>query len=68
MGDPGVPPTASYVAILAGACISWKGIKQDCISLNTAKSELLAASESVREAMWLRLLLNELGYGQALPT
>ncbi|GMF17505.1 unnamed protein product [Phytophthora fragariaefolia] len=56
--------TTGYVSILAGACITWKSVKQDCISVNTVESELVAASEGVREAMWLRLLLDELGYGQ----
>ncbi|POM57526.1 Hypothetical protein PHPALM_37946 [Phytophthora palmivora] len=37
-----------YVSILAS---------QDCISLNNAESELVAASEDVQEEMWLRLLL-----------
>ncbi|POM79045.1 Hypothetical protein PHPALM_3350 [Phytophthora palmivora] len=36
-----------YVSLLAGCCITWKSIKQDCVSLNTAESELVAASEDV---------------------
>ncbi|OWY99941.1 Retrotransposon Tca5 Polyprotein [Phytophthora megakarya] len=51
-----------YVSLLAGACITWKNIKQDYISLNTAESDLVAASEGVREAMWLMLLLKKLGH------
>ena len=57
-----------YVSILASACITWKSIKQDCLSLQTEESELVAASKGIREAIWLRLLLKELGYDQGLPT
>ncbi|OWZ00617.1 Retrotransposon Tca5 Polyprotein [Phytophthora megakarya] len=59
-------PITGYALILAGAYITWESVKQECISLNTAESKLGAASEGVREAMWLRLLRRELGYGSIL--
>ncbi|OWZ08421.1 Gag-pol Polyprotein [Phytophthora megakarya] len=45
-----------------------KGTSKSGKDVNTAESELVATSEGVREAMWLRLLLKWLGYGQWLPT
>ncbi|POM71841.1 Hypothetical protein PHPALM_11535 [Phytophthora palmivora] len=41
----------NYASLHAGACITWKSMKQDYISLNTAESEFVAASEGVREAI-----------------
>ncbi|POM64625.1 LOW QUALITY PROTEIN: Polyprotein [Phytophthora palmivora] len=36
-----------FVSILAGACITWTSVKQNCIILNTAELELVTAREGV---------------------
>ena len=56
-----------FVSILAGACISWKSARQDCTSLFTAQSELIAVSEGVKESEWLWVLLSELNSKQTKP-
>ena len=53
--------------LLAGACIIAKSQGQKNITLSTAEAELVAASEAVKEAEWLRLLLCELGIENTGP-
>ena len=49
-----------YLLRVAGAVISARSARQNNISLCTAESELIAASEGVRELEWVWILLEEL--------
>lgn len=40
--------------ILEGGSISWCSKKEDCFSLSTMKSEYIACTAAVQEAIWLR--------------
>ena len=40
--------------ILEGGSISWCSKKEDCFSLSTIKSEYIACTAAVQEAIWLR--------------
>ncbi|GKF69315.1 hypothetical protein Tco_0202372, partial [Tanacetum coccineum] len=42
-------------------CISWKATLQHVVDLSTTKAEYMALTEAVKEAIWLRGLLEELG-------
>ncbi|KAL6556363.1 hypothetical protein OROGR_005651 [Orobanche gracilis] len=52
----------SYVFTLCGSCISWKSELQSIVTLSTAESEYVAATEAFKEAIWLKGLLTEIGY------
>ena len=55
-----------YVFLSAGGPICWRSIRQKCISLSSTESEVVAASEAAKEAVWLRrLFLEDLGYDPA---
>lgn len=54
--------TTSYVFTLCGACISWKSQLQPIVALSTTESEYVAATEAMKEAIWLKGLLNEIGF------
>ena len=54
---------SGYVFFSAGAPIVWRSIRQKCISLSSTESEVVAASEAAKEAVWLRrLFIKDLGY------
>ena len=52
---------SGYLVRVAGCLISWKVQKQKLVALSSAEAELLALVEGVRELMWVRGLLTELG-------
>lgn len=59
--------TSGYVFMLAGAAISWRSKQQDIIAKSSCEAEYIALDAAASEAVWLRLLLKELGYPQG-PT
>lgn len=53
--------TTGYVFILNGGAISWASKKQKLTTLSYTDSELVAACDTTKEAVWLKRLLSELG-------
>ncbi|XP_060675574.1 secreted RxLR effector protein 161-like [Ziziphus jujuba] len=51
---------SSYAFTLCENCISWKSQLQPVVALSTTESEYMAATEAVKEAIWLKGLLTEL--------
>ncbi|KXJ67790.1 hypothetical protein RP20_CCG012118 [Aedes albopictus] len=43
-----------------GGTVSWACRKQTCVALSTAEAEFIALAEAAQEALWLKLLLQEL--------
>ena len=61
--------TSGYGFTLNGTIISWRSqLQRTASGGGTAESELTAMKEAVSEALWLRLLLEELGYTPQGPT
>ena len=60
--------TSGYVYILNGGAISWSSRRQPVVALSTMEAEYIAASDSAREAVWLRLLLKGLDTKQKEAT
>ncbi|KAL0409122.1 UNVERIFIED_CONTAM: Retrovirus-related Pol polyprotein from transposon TNT 1-94 [Sesamum radiatum] len=54
--------TTSYVFTLCGACISWKSQLQNIVALSTTEAEYIATTEALKEAIWLKGLLDEIGF------
>ena len=52
--------TSGYVFMLAGGAISWKSKKQDSVALSSMEAEYIAASEAVKEGVWLKEFLASL--------
>ena len=48
--------------------ITWSSRRQNCVALSTMESEYIAASDSSREAVWLRRLTAQIGAVQKSPT
>jgi hypothetical protein len=53
--------TTGYVGVLYGGAVSWKSRLQPTVAVSTCEAEYMAAGEAVREALWWRKLLPQLG-------
>ena len=53
--------TSGYVFTLGGGAITWKSVKQSCITDSTMEAEYIAACEATKEAVWLKKFLSDLG-------
>ncbi|GJT27796.1 retrovirus-related pol polyprotein from transposon TNT 1-94 [Tanacetum coccineum] len=60
--------TTGYVFTLAKAPVSWKSTLHSTTALSTTKTEYIAMTETVKEAIWLQGLLGELGIKQKFVT
>jgi hypothetical protein len=50
-----------YMFLVQGCVVSWKATLQHVVALSTTEAEYMALTEVVKEAIWLRGLLEELG-------
>lgn len=57
-----------YAFLLNGGAVSWSAKRQEIISLSTTESELVAATHTAKEAIWLRSLLSQLFDMSLFPT
>jgi hypothetical protein len=57
-----------FVFDVAGGSVSWSSKKQPTVALSTVEAEYMAASNATREAIWLRVLLEDLGFTQGEAT
>ena len=60
--------TSGHVFHYMSAAISWASKKQPTIALSSCEAEIVAASEAAKEAISLRMLLKDLGFGDPKPT
>ncbi|KAH9681558.1 CCHC-type domain-containing protein [Citrus sinensis] len=58
--------TSGYMFVLNSCLISWKSSLQSVVALSSIEAEFIATTEAVKEAMWLRGLLNELWLNQKI--
>ena len=60
--------TMGYVFFLGEGAISWSSKRQPTIALSTTEVEYMAASQSTKEAIWLRQLMADVGCVQERAT
>jgi hypothetical protein len=57
-----------YLFLLANGAVAWCSKRQGCTADSTTEAEFVAMAESVKEAIWLRRLLQSLGFSPSQPT
>ncbi|KAE8694358.1 hypothetical protein F3Y22_tig00110783pilonHSYRG00068 [Hibiscus syriacus] len=56
--------TTGYVFKVAGGAVSWVSKLQSIVATSTTEAEYVAATQASKEAIWLKILLEELGHNQ----
>ena len=46
------------IALLGSSVIIWRSQQQKCVAVSTTEAEYIAASESVKDIIWMKRLLN----------
>ena len=52
---------SGYVFMVNGGVVSWKSSKQETVADSTMEAKYIAASEAVKEGVWIRNFLMDLG-------
>jgi len=60
--------TGVYIFLLSGAALSWKVKLSQTACLSSQEAEYCALSEATKEALNLRMLMQQLGFGSMKPT
>lgn len=54
--------TSGYTFILSSAAVAWSSQKQPIVTLSTTEAEFVAAAACSTQAVWMRRILDTLGY------
>ncbi|CAI6007470.1 unnamed protein product [Closterium sp. NIES-65] len=57
-----------YICVVGGGPVSWRSKKQSETALSSVESEYMAMFHGVKEVIWLRRLLEEIGQEQKVAT
>ena len=60
--------TSGIVMFIGGCPVVWKMSKQSVVALSSSEAEFVAAREAVKQILWMRHILGELGLAQDEPT
>ncbi|GJR70513.1 gag-pol polyprotein [Tanacetum coccineum] len=60
----GSKSTTGYVFTLSGGTVSWVSKLQSVVAMSTTEAEYVAAAQASKEAVWLKMLLEDWGYKQ----
>ena len=60
--------TTGFGFMLNGGPVSWKSRKQQSVALSTLEAEYMAMAETTKECIWLRALMQDLGFAQRKKT
>jgi transposase InsO family protein len=53
--------TSGHIFLFGGGPISWSSKRQSVVATSTTEAEYIAAAHATKEAVWLQMLLRELG-------
>ena len=57
-----------FVFDVAGSSVSWSLKRQPTVALSTVEAEYMASLNAMKEAVWLRVLLEDMGFPQTAAT
>ena len=60
--------TSGYICKVNGTAVAWQSKRQNCIALSSCESEYVALSACGTQVVWMRRLLEELGFPQQHTT
>ncbi|GKD08131.1 hypothetical protein Tco_1187816 [Tanacetum coccineum] len=60
----GCKSTTRYVFTLCGRTVSWVSKLQSVVAMSTTEAEYVVVAQASKEAVWLKMLLEELGHEQ----
>jgi hypothetical protein len=63
-----IPCISGWVFTINGGAVSWSSRKQKGTALSSTEAEIVAMTSGTQEAIYLRMLLSELGFPQSTPT
>jgi hypothetical protein len=55
--------TTGYVFKVFGGVVAWKSKRQSTVALSTMEAEYMSSADSAKQAVWLRLWLEDIGLG-----
>jgi hypothetical protein len=58
---------SGYIIMIGGGPVAWSSKQQAVIALSSCEAEYLSTSHGARETVWLKSLLDELGFPQTEP-
>jgi hypothetical protein len=59
---------SGYAFSLGTGAVSWSSKKQDIVTTSTCEAEYVAMASATKEALWLRMLLDDIGFAQSSAT
>lgn len=59
---------SAYVFSIGSGAVAWRSKKQQTVALSSTKAEYISATAAARQAIWLRRVLEDLGFCQNKPT
>lgn len=59
--------TSGMICMYAGGIISWKSHRQASVAISSTEAEVVAASETAREIIWLRRLFESIEHTNEVP-
>lgn len=60
--------TTGYLISIGNSAIIWNSQLQKAVTISTAEAEYIAASESVRDIVWIKRLISEVCFGKQIKT
>jgi hypothetical protein len=60
--------TSGYAIFLGQGCFSWSAKRQTKIAISTGEAEYYAAEHCIREIIWVRQMLSEVGLAPSTPS
>lgn len=55
--------TTGYIFKVYGGTIAWKSKRQPTVAFSTTEAEYMASADAAKQAVWLRLLSEDIGLG-----
>ena len=59
--------TSGYCSYVWGNLVTWRSKKQNVVARSSAEAELRSTAHGICDALWLKLLLEELGLELQIP-